>query len=49
MVSNCVSIGIVGVGGYLLQGGISFLSSQHGLAADVSSLLKCINITLLTS
>jgi hypothetical protein len=31
-----VSIGLVGVGGYLLQGGISFLSSQYGLAADVS-------------
>lgn len=28
--------GLVGVGGYLLQGGISFLSSQYGLAADVS-------------
>ncbi|KAF3015843.1 hypothetical protein E8E14_005749 [Neopestalotiopsis sp. 37M] len=27
-------LGIVGVGGYLLQGGISFLSSQYGLAAD---------------
>ncbi|KAM0807646.1 hypothetical protein AB5N19_07986 [Seiridium cardinale] len=25
---------IVGVGGYLLQGGISFLSAQYGLAAD---------------
>lgn len=31
-----VNIGLVGVGGYLLQGGISFLSSQYGLAADVS-------------
>jgi FAD/FMN-containing dehydrogenase len=28
--------GLVGVGGYLLQGGISFLSTQYGLAADVS-------------
>ncbi|KAM0438527.1 hypothetical protein ACHAPT_001276 [Fusarium lateritium] len=27
-------LGIVGVGGLLLQGGISFLSSQYGLAAD---------------
>ncbi|KAF2127968.1 FAD binding domain-containing protein [Dothidotthia symphoricarpi CBS 119687] len=27
-------LGIVGVGGYLLQGGISFLSAQEGLAAD---------------
>lgn len=27
-------LGIVGVGGYLLQGGISFLSAQYGLAAD---------------
>ncbi|KAK8028258.1 hypothetical protein PG991_005314 [Apiospora marii] len=27
-------LGIVGVGGYLLQGGLSFLSAQHGLAAD---------------
>jgi FAD/FMN-containing dehydrogenase len=26
--------GLVGVGGYLLQGGISFLSAQEGLAAD---------------
>ena len=28
-------LGIVGVGGYLLQGGISFLSAQYGLGADV--------------
>ncbi|KAH7320084.1 hypothetical protein B0I35DRAFT_451019 [Stachybotrys elegans] len=27
-------LGIVGVGGLLLQGGISFLSAQYGLAAD---------------
>ncbi|KAH7080182.1 FAD binding domain-containing protein [Paraphoma chrysanthemicola] len=27
-------LGLVGVGGYLLQGGISFLTSQEGLAAD---------------
>ncbi|VUC24032.1 unnamed protein product [Clonostachys rosea] len=27
-------LGIVGVGGYLVQGGISFLSAQYGLAAD---------------
>lgn len=27
-------LGLVGVGGYLLQGGISFLSAQMGLAAD---------------
>ncbi|QPH19710.1 hypothetical protein C2857_005003 [Epichloe festucae Fl1] len=27
-------LGIVGVGGLLLQGGLSFLSSQYGLAAD---------------
>lgn len=27
--------GVVGMGGYLLQGGISFLSAQYGLAADV--------------
>jgi FAD/FMN-containing dehydrogenase len=27
-------LGLVGVGGYLLQGGISFLSAQEGLAAD---------------
>lgn len=38
-VSNVRLSGLVGVGGYLLQGGISFLSSQYGLAADVSSLL----------
>ena len=30
-----ISLGLVGVGGYLLQGGISFLSAQYGLAADV--------------
>jgi FAD/FMN-containing dehydrogenase len=29
-------LGIVGVGGLVMQGGISFLSSQYGLAADVS-------------
>lgn len=28
-------LGIVGVAGLLLQGGLSFLSSQYGLAADV--------------
>lgn len=28
-------LGVVGVGGYLLQSGISFLSAQYGLAADV--------------
>ncbi|KAI0389939.1 FAD-binding domain-containing protein [Xylariaceae sp. FL0594] len=27
-------LGLVGVGGYLLQGGLSFLSSQYGMAAD---------------
>ncbi|KAH8729946.1 hypothetical protein BGZ61DRAFT_346541 [Ilyonectria robusta] len=27
-------LGIVGIGGYLTQGGISFLSAQYGLAAD---------------
>jgi FAD/FMN-containing dehydrogenase len=27
-------IGIVGVGGLLMGGGLSFLSAQHGLAAD---------------
>ena len=30
-------LGVVGVGGLLLQGGLSFLSAQYGLAADVSS------------
>ncbi len=35
-VSNVGLLGLVGVGGYLLQGGISFLSAQYGLAADVS-------------
>jgi FAD/FMN-containing dehydrogenase len=29
-------LGIVGVGGYMMQGGISFLSTQYGMAADVS-------------
>jgi FAD/FMN-containing dehydrogenase len=29
-----ISTGIVGIGGYLMQGGISFLSAQHGMAAD---------------
>jgi len=28
--------GLVGVGGLLLGGGLSFLSAQEGLAADVS-------------
>ncbi|KAK9769913.1 hypothetical protein SCAR479_13378 [Seiridium cardinale] len=32
IVGGCLDI--VGVGGYLLQGGISFLSAQYGLAAD---------------
>ncbi|KAF2667433.1 FAD-binding domain-containing protein [Microthyrium microscopicum] len=27
-------LGVVGIGGYLLQGGVSFLSGQYGLAAD---------------
>ncbi|KAI1816978.1 FAD-binding domain-containing protein [Poronia punctata] len=27
-------LGVVGVGGFVLQGGLSFLSAQHGLAAD---------------
>ncbi|KAF2396177.1 FAD-binding domain-containing protein [Trichodelitschia bisporula] len=27
-------LGVVGIGGYLMQGGNSFLSAQHGLAAD---------------
>jgi FAD/FMN-containing dehydrogenase len=34
--SLIVVTGIVGIGGYMMQGGISFLSAQHGLAADVS-------------
>lgn len=29
-------LGVVGIGGYLSMGGISFLSAQYGLAADVS-------------
>ncbi|KAF4122723.1 FAD/FMN-containing dehydrogenase [Geosmithia morbida] len=29
-------LGIVGVAGLLLQGGLSFLGAQHGMAADVS-------------
>jgi FAD/FMN-containing dehydrogenase len=29
-------LGVVGIGGYLLQGGVSFLSGQYGLGADVS-------------
>jgi hypothetical protein len=28
--------GVVGIGGYLMQGGISFLSAQYGMASDVS-------------
>jgi hypothetical protein len=28
-------LGIVGVGGYLAMGGLSFLSAQHGMACDV--------------
>lgn len=30
-------VGLVGVGGLLLGGGLSFLSAQEGLAADVSN------------
>jgi FAD/FMN-containing dehydrogenase len=30
-------LGVVGIGGYLMQGGVSFLSGQYGLGADVSS------------
>ena len=29
-------LGVVGIGGYLVQGGLSFLSGQYGLAGDVS-------------
>jgi FAD binding domain-containing protein len=32
-------LGSVGIGGYLAGGGLSFLSSQHGIAADVSPLI----------
>jgi len=28
-------LGIVGVGGYMMQGGLSYLSAQYGMAADV--------------
>jgi hypothetical protein len=31
-------LGVVGIGGYLLGGGLSFLSAQYGLACDVSTL-----------
>lgn len=37
-------LGLVGVGGYLLQGGISFLSAQYGLAADVRKLRSLLSI-----
>jgi FAD/FMN-containing dehydrogenase len=30
-------LGTIGIGGFLLQGGVSFLSGEHGLAADVSA------------
>ena len=30
--------GIVGVGGLMMQGGLSFLSAQYGMAADVCDL-----------
>jgi len=29
-----VIVGIVGIGGYLTQGGLSFLSAQYGMAGD---------------
>jgi FAD/FMN-containing dehydrogenase len=29
-------LGVVGIGGYLLQGGLSFLTGQYGMAGDVS-------------
>lgn len=32
-------LGVVGIGGYLTGGGLSFLSAQYGMAADVSSSL----------
>ena len=31
-------LGVVGIGGYLVQGGLSFLSGQYGLGADVGFL-----------
>ena len=30
-------LGVVGIGGFLLQGGLSFLSGQYGLGGDVST------------
>lgn len=32
--TNHIFVGLVGIGGYLTQGGLSFLSAQHGLAVD---------------
>jgi FAD/FMN-containing dehydrogenase len=32
--------GVVGIGGFLAQGGLSFLSAQHGMAADVRAIYK---------
>ena len=29
-------LGTIGIGGFLMQGGVSFLSGEHGLASDVS-------------
>lgn len=39
-------LGLVGVGGLLTQGGISFLSAQYGLAADVCFSIHIIVILL---
>jgi hypothetical protein len=38
-------LGTIGVGGFLLQGGVSFLSGEHGLASDVSSLASSTHTT----
>jgi FAD/FMN-containing dehydrogenase len=37
-------LGVVGIGGYLAQGGVSFLSAQYGLAADVGGTTHDINL-----
>jgi hypothetical protein len=41
-------VDVVGVGGYLTGGGLSFLSTQYGMAADVSLVLSLVRSAKLT-
>ena len=37
-------LGVVGIGGYLLQGGVSLLSGMYGLGGDVRLSSQCITL-----